>query len=487
MKKTKLFILPALALILCPAAWPAQEPAVKEFNGKDIKSIEVGTEAGDIKLLPSKGMVKVETVRSDDACRITIMPEGSSLRVEAESADKSRGLLKMLERKTCRTGFNVYLPGNIALKARSVSGNISVSAAAAGADIYSVSGDISFEASGSDVELETVSGDMKGRFCGAGLSVKTVSGDANISGLCSGADAKSVSGDISLGWEKLPDSGSAYIKTVSGDADIVLPAGASAVLVHEAVAGTSRSVVGGGSDSGFIIRMKTVSGGLSGPGKTEPDSPSSLSGAPANGFTHRHHGDRQNQRGGDKQYFKLAVALGMSFFILVIALFMKTNIEAVSLEIRGEFYKSCAAGAAMTIAFVPVLLLLVVSIAGILIIPFFIVLTSVAVALGFAGFLHALSLRLCGELNRPMPGTIKAVMLGYAIVIIPWIMLPAMSCVPGAIGMLGWILRFGITAIMLFGGMAGFGAVWLSRMGGLLEPGRWRGTKAKDSDAGKPA
>lgn len=482
MRKLKIFAAVA-ALVLC-RPFAAAEPA-REFDPASVRTAVITTVSGDIEILSASGKARVEAVGSDDGCLVKVNVAGG--RLVAEAQDKNRW--EMGKGGKCRLGFKVYLPAGAPVRAETVSGAIAVSSSTAPLNLKTVSGDTRFDGcSGSELKVNTVSGGVEGVFSGTEMAVNSVSGDVNVAGLRGVADINTVSGAVNLGWDKTPAAGTVKINTVSGDAHITLPPDASATLVRNTkfafniknsgkgftVRGNAdKEITQVGREGGhsFFIKMTTVSGKLTAPGQFSPEGEMSdePDAGPVANFTFN--------RGEKPSVFKKMMrSAGMWFAmllfavpVLVVVFFLQNHTRKISAELTSGFARSCAVGVLAVIGFLPAVLVLVVSILGIVILPFFIMLYAVACVLGLAAFVHLLAGRIFATAGKPAPGLLGSVLTGYiaiSLLLFAWLLFIDIG---GISMLLGFVLFwFSVLAIM-FGTMAGLGAVVVTRMGGLFE------------------
>ncbi len=113
------------------------------------------------------------------------------------------------------------------VKLTSISGELVMKGSAGRMALKTISGDIEIKTATGDLTAGTVSGEIKGgSISGKLIELQTVSGDIVLDGLSSEqVRVKTVSGDITLGC-RLSPVGTVKIATVSGDAELRLPAGA---------------------------------------------------------------------------------------------------------------------------------------------------------------------------------------------------------------------------------------------------------------------
>ena len=155
----------------------------------------------------------------------------------------------------------------------------------------------------------------------------------------------------------------------------------------------------------------------------------------------------------------LSALLTGAILLILPAVFFPKNTEAAAAAITGDMWKACGVGALMVMGFFPGLMLMVVSVMGIPLVPFAMIVYAAAAVLGFTAFSVVLQGRFFEGIKKNGPAGLpgKAV-AGYALTagliffgkIIPF--------VGGVLTLIGLML-------LCFGVMAGLGAVWLTRMG----------------------
>jgi|GEM_PF-6211323 len=448
----KLLTLLILPLTLCAAA------QAQEFGVKDIKEVKASAVSGGISFVRDAKTVYVERTGTGEGCEITVTANGPLLVVKAEM--KKHG---WLSRPNCGGGFTIRLPETVKLDAKTVSG------------------DINFENAPEGSSFKTVSGDITGRSCAQNIDAETVSGGIRLSGLCAPLKAKSVSGDISLEWDKVPQAGEVRIKTVSGDAYVSLPKGASAVLYKKAMASKKTTTVGPNPKPAFAISLESISGSLTqgtAPEKNKADKPDTSAAANAVS-TDIPDGNPAANWADYNAYSALGHGLGYltfsaAFFLLLLmaAFFLKNQAAAVSETMRGEFITSSLIGAGLLVAFLPALFLLVISVLGILLIPFFLLLCAAAGVLALAGFAHALGHRARTMFGKQPLSAFGGIMLGAGMLAVLLFLAGVLPVGHSFLAGLGRImLLLAVFGIIFCGGMASLGAVWTTRFGGLIRRG----------------
>ena len=152
------------------------------------------------------------------------------------------------------------------------------------------------------------------------------------------------------------------------------------------------------------------------------------------------------------------LATGAVLLILP-AVFFPKNVENSAAAIAEDMWKACGIGALMVVGFVPVLLMMVISILGIPLVPFALMLYFAAGALGLGAFSVVLQERFFkGIKTRGPSGLPGKVGVGYALMAGLIIFGKLIPFIGGILSLIGIML-------LSFGAMLGLGAVWMTRMG----------------------
>jgi len=207
--------------------------------------------------LPAWAGEFVKTIPAGDKLELTVLMRTAGVKIESwdravvevrSKEDMSRGIeVKESEIRLSyksRAGDMVApdedlflkVPKTTQLDATTVSGELTLAGPVERVKLTSISGELVMKGSAGrmalktisgDIEIKTVSGEIKGgSISGKLIELQTVSGDIVLDGLSSEqVRVKTVSGDITLGC-RLSPVGTVKIATVSGDAELRLPAGA---------------------------------------------------------------------------------------------------------------------------------------------------------------------------------------------------------------------------------------------------------------------
>lgn len=145
--------------------------------------------------------------------------------------------------------------------------------------------------------------------------------------------------------------------------------------------------------------------------------------------------------------------------LLLPAVFLPRNVENAADAMSGNMWLACGIGALMVVGFFPGLLMMVVSILGIPLVPFALMLYAAAGMLGLSAFSVVLQGRFFEGIKKAgpagLPGKVAA---GYAIMAGLVFFGKLIPFIGGILSLIGWML-------LSFGAMLGLGAVWMTRMG----------------------
>lgn len=145
--------------------------------------------------------------------------------------------------------------------------------------------------------------------------------------------------------------------------------------------------------------------------------------------------------------------------LLIPAVFFPRQVENARAALLADVWKACAIGAIALVGFFPGLLMMVVSILGIPLVPFALMLYAAAAVLGLSAFSVILQGRFFEGLKKTGPsGLIGQVATGYALIAGLLFFGKLIPFIGEVISLIGMIL-------LAFGVMAGLGAAWMTRMG----------------------
>ncbi len=163
------------------------------------------------------------------------------------------------------------------------------------------------------------------------------------------------------------------------------------------------------------------------------------------------------------------IGLGLLFFLsmlatgaillLLPAVFFPKNVENAAAVISGDMWRACGIGALMLVGFLPGLLMMLVSVLGIPLVPFALMLYAIAGALGLSAFSVVLQGRFFDGIKKTgpagLPGKVAA---GYGLMAGLLLFGKMIPLVGGVLTLIGFML-------LSFGTMLGLGAAWLTKMG----------------------
>jgi hypothetical protein len=145
--------------------------------------------------------------------------------------------------------------------------------------------------------------------------------------------------------------------------------------------------------------------------------------------------------------------------LLFPAIFFPKQVENAAAAIEGDVWRTCGVGALIVMGFFPAMLAMLVSILGIPLVPFALMLFTAAGVLGLAAFSVVLQGRFFTGIKKTGPVGLPAkVAAGYGIMAALVFFGKLVPLVGGVLSLIGLML-------MTFGAMLGLGAAWLTRMG----------------------
>jgi len=163
------------------------------------------------------------------------------------------------------------------------------------------------------------------------------------------------------------------------------------------------------------------------------------------------------------------IGLGLAIFfsilatgiilLLLPAVFFSKQVENTAAAITGDMWRACGIGALMLVAFFPGLIMMLVSVLGIPLAPFALMLYAAACVLGLSAFSVVLQKRFFEGIKKAGPAGLPGkVAVGYAIMAGLLFFGKLIPLVGGVLSLIGFML-------MAFGAMLGLGAAWMTRMG----------------------
>ena len=174
-------------------------------------ALDLSNVSGDIEIRGGSGdEIIIEAVKNGDPSLVSIDVSQTGDRVRVETR-YTKG------NKRASVDFTVTVPSGTAISAKSVSGDVSVSAVGGEVRAESVSGDVTVMNTENLLLVKSVSGDVKVQSAGSleDAEISSVSGDVHVDGLkARGAEVSSVSGDVALDDAHCER---AMLESVSGD------------------------------------------------------------------------------------------------------------------------------------------------------------------------------------------------------------------------------------------------------------------------------
>lgn len=267
----------ALVALVALSALVATDADAQQYRrepGRDYRSSVDTTFAfdprGTAALTLGSGDIVV-TAWSRDEIRVRASSESRNIRFDATP---SRVLLELSNsyRSGGDTRFEVTVPVNVRVIARSQSGDISVSGTKGDVEARTQNGDITIENAGSRLDIVTLSGDVTARQLSGDVQIRTMNGDVSVTDLKGDFEAESVSGSIELRnaqgrfvrshttsgdvvYDGTIDANGRYeLATHSGDVELSIPSSAGAQL--------SISTWSGAIESDFPITLKPGDHGI---------------------------------------------------------------------------------------------------------------------------------------------------------------------------------------------------------------------------------
>jgi len=149
---------------------------------------------------------------------------------------------------------------------------------------------------------------------------------------------------------------------------------------------------------------------------------------------------------------------GLCLLPFVLALFFPGHIETVAAAASADFWRALGIGLLVLMGLVPGSLALTVSVIGIPFIPVALAAFVAAIIMGMGAFFLLMSRRVCVNLDKPAPSTIKAVGLAGAAT-------AAISILGGFLPIIGGAVSLALFLTLCCGMTLGLGAVWLTRLG----------------------
>ena len=155
----------------------------------------------------------------------------------------------------------------------------------------------------------------------------------------------------------------------------------------------------------------------------------------------------------------LTVLAGAVLVIALIAVFFPDNVQRAQAAMNADIWRACGIGALILVGLFPGLLLMVVSILGIPLVPFALILFAAAAALGLTAFCVIVQGRFFDGIKKTGPAGLPGKAAAGAALIAALLFLGKL------VPLLGGVLVLVGMMLLAFGVMTGLGAAWLTRMG----------------------
>ena len=231
----------------------------------------------DLEVVIPSGSIEIETVEGEES-HVTV--EGDERLLAEVEIRQDGNRIVVAFRGKAKFGLSIApfglvwdsklkvrdsIPHGAGVKLKAVSADTRIDGRIGSFEANSVSGDIRVrgEITGS-ASLKTVSGDAELPSVGGGLTLQSVSGDLRVAGVKGSAETKSVSGDIRIGSVS---AGDVRFTSVSGDIEVGIAQGSSVDVDAGSTSGDLSSEVPLASEPGatgsgptVVVRGRTVSG-----------------------------------------------------------------------------------------------------------------------------------------------------------------------------------------------------------------------------------
>ena len=192
----------------------------------------------------------------------------------------------------------------------------------------------------------------------------------------------------------------------------------------------------------------------------------------------RYAGDRERGQGVNPWMVGGLLGLGLLFFfsmlatgavlLLLPAVFFPKNVENAAAAISADMWRACGIGALLVVGFFPGLLMMVVSVLGIPLVPFALMVYAAAGVLGLSAFSVVLQGRFFEGIKKTgpagLPGKVAA---GFGLMAGLMLFGKVIPLVGDVLSLIGFML-------LSFGAMLGLGAAWMTRMGNQSRAGEVR-------------
>lgn len=164
--------------------------------------------------------------------------------------------------------------------------------------------------------------------------------------------------------------------------------------------------------------------------------------------------------------FLLSVLATGAILLLLPAVFFPRNVENAATAISRDMWRACGIGALLVVGFFPGLLMMIVSILGIPLVPFALMVYAAAGIVGLSGFSVVLQNRFFEGIKKAGPASLPGkVTAGYALMAGLLLFGKMIPLVGGVLSLIGFML-------LSFGAVLGLGAAVMTRLGNRpYEPG----------------
>ena len=261
------------ALAVTVVAGCGEKVSHESFDlGTSVDRVESDLGPATVTLLPSDAgdtRVNVELRYTGEAPEVGVVLEGTTLYLTLLCPDE----------EVCDGSFTVFAPPSLSANLNSSSGDI-VAEAIDGVvtsttdtgtvDLDDIGGSVDIHTASGPVDVRGVEGSLTATSHDAELKVAGVGGDLDLSsalGLLVGTDLRSAqgmaetdSGPIYLTWSEAPEQ--VELESVSGEVDLVVPAGAYQVIAGSTTGEVTVTGVSDEPDATRVLRVTTEFGNI---------------------------------------------------------------------------------------------------------------------------------------------------------------------------------------------------------------------------------
>lgn len=236
----------AASLALLISSSLCAEIVTKEFQTTNIRRLEVINTGGTIEIGGSsedKIIVMADQIKYGPHCSLNMAPDNGTLKVEVVMHEDK----KVNKKDTCEVKFNISIPKTLEQLIKVGSSDVTVRDTKGSIEFKTGSGD--FTLISENTEIPTLKGN-------------TGSGALSVKGIVTHLDIDSGSGSVTFEYAKMPEKGSANIKTGSGDVIFVLPPDAKISAELRTGSGSLKNELENDPKATFSIIARTGSGHL---------------------------------------------------------------------------------------------------------------------------------------------------------------------------------------------------------------------------------